>query len=235
MTAEQNTFGGGQWIGSSGERILSRGRRRAVSAAGLMLALSLGACQSITAGLASGDWSWINGDTTSQVAAAPAPDGTIVVSGVRFHPSADPDDIETGTASWYGPGFDGRRTANGERFDEDGLTAAHPSFDMPSLVRVTNLDSGRSLILRINDRGPVARGRVIDVSERGAELLGFKGDGTARVRVELLQPEVTLAELPAGLSSGVRGDADQVAELPSDESLIPETIPVILGQEPSGP
>jgi rare lipoprotein A len=230
MTAEQNTFGGGRWIGSSGERIWSRERRRAVSAAGLVLALSLGACQSITAGLASGNWSWINGGTTSQVAARP--DGAIVVSGVRFHPSTDPDDIETGTASWYGPGFEGRRTASGERFDEDALTAAHPSFDMPSLVRVTNLETGRTLILRINDRGPVARGRVIDISERGAELLGFKGDGTTRVKVELLEPDVTLAELPVG--PGSRADADQVAELPPEE-LIPDTIPVILGQEDTTP
>lgn len=153
-----------------------------------------------------------------------------MVSGVRFHPSTDPDDVETGTASWYGPGFDGRPTANGERFDEDALTAAHPSFDMPSLVRVTNLETGRWLVMRINDRGPHARGRVIDVSERGAELLGFKGDGTARVRVELLEPDV-LAETPEAAGHA----DDQVAELPSEESLIPEEIPVILGQDTSIP
>ncbi|MGP1394269.1 MAG: septal ring lytic transglycosylase RlpA family protein [Inquilinaceae bacterium] len=103
---------------------------------------------------------------------------------------------QTGIASWYGPGFHGKRTANGERFDESALTAAHPTLQMPSLVRVTNLENGRSVVLRVNDRGPFAHNRLIDVSKRAAELLGFRGQGTARVRVEVLPEESRqLAEL----------------------------------------
>lgn len=111
------------------------------------------------------------------------------VGGKRYYPTESYDYVETGIASWYGPGFDGKKTANGEIFDEDELTAAHKTLQMPSLVRVTNLDNGRSLIVRVNDRGPYARGRIIDVSKRAAELLGFKNKGTAKVRLEVLPKE----------------------------------------------
>ncbi len=103
--------------------------------------------------------------------------------GVWYYPHEQPDYDETGIASWYGAEFHGQRTANGEVFDSNGLTAAHRTLPMPVNVRVTNLDNGRSLIVRVNDRGPFARGRIIDVSARAAELLGFKLQGTARVRV----------------------------------------------------
>ena len=96
---------------------------------------------------------------------------------------------ETGVASWYGPGFHAKRTANGERFNQREMTAAHRTLQMPSFVRVTNLDNGRSVVLRINDRGPFARGRIIDVSEKAAELLDFKSKGTALVRVQVLPEE----------------------------------------------
>lgn len=89
-------------------------------------------------------------------------------------------------ASWYGPGFDGKTTANGESYDQNELTAAHRTLQMPSLVRVTNLDNGRAVVLRVNDRGPYSRGRIIDVSSKAADLLGFKKYGTAKVRVETL-------------------------------------------------
>lgn len=111
------------------------------------------------------------------------------VEGKTYVPQETYSHTETGIASWYGPGFDGKRTANGERFDKMELTAAHRTLQMPSLVRVTNLDNGRSLVVRINDRGPFKRGRVIDVSEKAAELLGFKGIGTAKVRLDLLAEE----------------------------------------------
>ena len=100
-----------------------------------------------------------------------------------YYPSEQPDYDETGVASWYGPTFYGHATANGERFDADTLTAAHRTLPMPVNVRVTNLDNGRSLIVRVNDRGPFAKGRIIDLSERAATLLGYKEQGTARVRV----------------------------------------------------
>lgn len=106
------------------------------------------------------------------------------VAGVWYYPKADPGYDETGIASWYGEPFHGRPTANGERFDMNALSAAHKTLPLPSLVRVTNLQNGRSLKLRVNDRGPFVHGRVIDVSRRAAQLLGFQRAGTARVRVE---------------------------------------------------
>ncbi len=111
------------------------------------------------------------------------------VMGQQYYPTETYDYVETGIASWYGPGFHGNRTANGERFDTNELTAAHKTLQMPSLVRVTNLENGRSLVVRVNDRGPYSRGRVMDVSSKAAELLGFKNVGTAKVRLEVLADE----------------------------------------------
>ncbi|HVY12717.1 MAG TPA: septal ring lytic transglycosylase RlpA family protein [Alphaproteobacteria bacterium] len=111
------------------------------------------------------------------------------VEGNWYYPKEDYAYDETGIASWYGPGFSGKRTANGEVFDPGELTAAHRTLPMPSLVRVTNLENGRSVVVRINDRGPFAAGRIIDVSSRAAELLGFDGQGTAKVRVTILPIE----------------------------------------------
>ena len=95
--------------------------------------------------------------------------------------------VEVGEASWYGSGAHGRRTASGEIFDRFGMTAAHKTLPMDTFVRVTNLTNGRQVVLRINDRGPWGEGRVIDVSERAAELLGFKRAGLAQVRVEQIE------------------------------------------------
>jgi rare lipoprotein A len=102
------------------------------------------------------------------------------ISGVWYYPKEDPFYDETGIASWYGEDFHGKATANGERYDMNALTAAHRTLPMPVVVRVTNLENGRSLRLRLNDRGPYARGRIIDVSKRAAQLLGFQENGTAR-------------------------------------------------------
>lgn len=106
------------------------------------------------------------------------------IGGVWYYPKSDPFYAETGIASWYGHDFHGKQTANGERYNMDALTAAHRTLPLPTIVRVTNLENGRSLRLRVNDRGPYARGRIIDVSRRAADLLGFQKNGTARVRVE---------------------------------------------------
>jgi len=111
------------------------------------------------------------------------------IDGKTYTPKEDYDYDETGIASWYGPGFHARKTANGEKFDQRGMTAAHRTLPLPSLVSVTNLDNGRAVVLRVNDRGPYARGRIIDVSERAAELLGFRNNGTAKVRVQVLEDE----------------------------------------------
>ena len=106
------------------------------------------------------------------------------IGGVWYYPKEDPFYAETGIASWYGEDFHGKLTANGERYNMDALTAAHRTLPLPTIVRVTNLENGKSLRLRVNDRGPYARGRIIYVSRRAADLLGFQRNGTARVRVE---------------------------------------------------
>ena len=111
------------------------------------------------------------------------------VGSVQYYPREEFNMSETGIASWYGPDFHGKNTANGEIYDQNEMTAAHRTLQMPSLVRVTNLENGRSVVVRINDRGPFKHGRVIDVSKRAADLLGFVSKGTARVRVEVLEKE----------------------------------------------
>ena len=108
------------------------------------------------------------------------------VAGLTYTPREDPAYDRVGSASWYGELFHGRRTANGEIYDMDRLSAAHPTLPLPIYARVTNLNNGRSLVVRINDRGPFARDRVIDLSRRSAELLGFRNQGTATVRVKYL-------------------------------------------------
>jgi rare lipoprotein A len=111
------------------------------------------------------------------------------IDGRWYYPKEQYEMTETGIISWYGPGFHNKKTANGEIFNKHELTAAHRTLQMPSLVRVTNLENGKSIIVRVNDRGPYKRGRVMDVSERAAELLGFKSQGTAKAKIEVLKKE----------------------------------------------
>ena len=96
---------------------------------------------------------------------------------------------QEGVASWYGPGFHGKRTANGEVYDQYELTAAHQTLPLGTRVMVTSLTNGRAVEVRVNDRGPFADGRLIDVSRKAARELGFEEKGTARVRVEVLPDE----------------------------------------------
>ena len=93
-------------------------------------------------------------------------------------PAGETQPIQTGAASWYGPGFHGKRTANGERFNTHALTAAHKTLPFGTQLRVTNERTGRSVVVRINDRGPYAHGRVIDLSKAAAEAVGILGVGT---------------------------------------------------------
>ncbi len=117
------------------------------------------------------------------------------VNGVRYVPRAQPGYDATGTASWYGGKFHGRRTASGQRYDMNAMTAAHRTLPFGTRVRVTNLRNDRAVVVTINDRGPFVRGRIIDVSRRAAERLGFRGHGTTRVRVQAIggQPAPTAA------------------------------------------
>jgi rare lipoprotein A len=106
------------------------------------------------------------------------------VRGQTFVPAEDPAYRAEGIASWYGPDFQGGLTANGERYDMNGISAAHPTMPLPSYARVTNLDNGRSIIVRVNNRGPFVRNRLVDLSVGAARALEFYTHGTARVRVE---------------------------------------------------
>ncbi|MDD5586788.1 MAG: septal ring lytic transglycosylase RlpA family protein [Alphaproteobacteria bacterium] len=111
------------------------------------------------------------------------------IKGIWYYPKEDYAYDETGIASWYGDAFHDKATSNGEIFNKNELTAAHNTLPMPSLARVTNLENGRSLVVRINDRGPFSGARIIDVTQRAAQLLGFEKQGTAKVRVQVLADE----------------------------------------------
>lgn len=141
------------------------------------------------------------------------------VDNVWYYPREQPDYDETGIASWYGPDFYGKSTANGETYDGNQLTAAHKTLPMPVNVRVTNLDNGKSLVVRVNDRGPYARGRIIDLSRKAAQLLDVVQSGTARVRVTYLgradingkPPDETPAEIARALPAAPSGKVDVAA------------------------
>ena len=109
------------------------------------------------------------------------------VAGRWYRPAYDPTYDRVGTGSWYGDQFQGRLTANGEVFDKEAVSAAHPTLPLPSIVRVTNLENGRNVELRVNDRGPFVDGREIDLSEAAARKLGYQGKGLAKVRVQFLR------------------------------------------------
>src|SRR3989338_1679953 len=109
------------------------------------------------------------------------------IYGVSYFPQNYENFEEIGIASWYGDDFHGKLTANGEIYNSNDLTAAHPTLPLPSMIRVTNLANDRSVIVRVNDRGPFAKSRIIDVSEKADEVLGFRNRGTAEVKVELLR------------------------------------------------
>jgi len=134
------------------------------------------------------------------------------IEGAWYYPKVDYDYSETGIASWYGPDFHGKSTANGEIFDQNALTAAHKTLPMPTIVRVTNLENGRSIEVRINDRGPFKNNRVIDLTRRGAQLLGFEGQGTARVKVQVMKEDsILLANKVGGAQLAYAGEPEPLA------------------------
>lgn len=148
-----------------------------------------------------------------------------VIDGRTYYPEYDPTYDKIGEASWYGPGFHGKYTANGEIFDQNTLTAAHPTLPMPSLVRVTNLQNGKSKIIRINDRGPFKSNRIIDLSKKSAQELGIKS--LAKVRVQYLKQETE--QYIASLQS-TKQQIDMVAlnkavENKRDDSILRSTEP----------
>src|SRR5262249_2308650 len=136
------------------------------------------------------------------------------IDGVWYYPAVDYNYGETGIGSWYGPDFHGLATANGETYDMNALTAAHRTLPMPSMVRVTNLENGRQIALRVNDRGPFVNNRIIDVSRRAAQLLRFEQQGTAGVRVEIMESESRQLAMLAGATqqTAASGQADALLQ-----------------------
>lgn len=143
------------------------------------------------------------------------------IDGEWYYPAEDENYDNEGIGSWYGPNFHGKPTANGEVFDQNLITAAHPTLPMPIYARVTNLENGRSLVVRINDRGPFARDREIDLSRRSAELLGYLNQGTARVRVQYLRRAPLDGDLP-DIQTVTAGDSFVAPppEQPSDRTPV---------------
>jgi rare lipoprotein A len=148
------------------------------------------------------------------------------VAGRVYVPEEDNGYRADGLASWYGDDFHGRLTANGEVFDMASLTAAHPTLPLPSYARVTNLGNGKSLIVRVNDRGPYHGNRLIDVSNRAAELLEFKGNGVARVRVEYVARAPLEGsddrQLMATLRTGVPAPSPSMVRVASARPFVPD-------------
>ena len=148
------------------------------------------------------------------------------VAGRVYVPEEDPNYRAEGMASWYGDDFHGRLTANGEVFDMMSLTAAHPTLPIPSYARVTNIRNGKSLIVRVNDRGPYHGNRLIDVSNKAAELLEFKGNGVARVRVEYVGRAPLEGsddrQLVATLRTGVPAPPPSTVRIAAGRSFVPE-------------
>ena len=141
------------------------------------------------------------------------------VRGVWYYPERNLSYDETGIASWYGDEFAGKPTANGETFNPAIVSAAHKTLPMPSAVRVTNLENGRAMVVRVNDRGPFVSGRIIDLSREAARLLGFQKSGVARVRVQILAEESLRLEREAkqGRFPAV-GVASSSAEKPNNSA-----------------
>ena len=140
------------------------------------------------------------------------------IMGQSFTPKHQPRYDKKGVASWYGPNFHGKPTATGETFDKRDLTAAHPTLPLNSMLFVTNLENGRTLMVRLNDRGPFANNRIIDLSEASAEALGMKHQGTARVRVQYAGPADPMAArhtLPKSAARPVPAPLGNFVEAPA--------------------
>src|ERR1044072_8457103 len=162
------------------------------------------------------------------------------VAGRVYVPEEDVDYRAEGLASWYGDDFHGRLTANGEVFDMTSLTAAPPTLPMPFYARVSNVSNGKSLIVRVNDRGPYHGNRLIDVSNKAAELLEFKGNGVARVRVEYVGRAPLEGsddrQLVATLRTGTPAPAPSTVRVAAARPFLPDLLPsgglVIRGDVP---
>jgi rare lipoprotein A len=152
------------------------------------------------------------------------------IGGHTYVPAEDPHYNAEGMASWYGEDFHGRQTANGEIFDMNSMSAAHATLPMPTYARVTNLSNNRSVIVRVNDRGPYHSDRLIDVSVKAAILLGFYGNGVAPVRVEYIGTAPLEGSddnmLIATLRQGEPAPAPSLVRIASTKSFVPRNVPI---------
>lgn len=192
----------------------------------ILLALSLAACNksyvNYSPSPAVSDSAPVSMPHTQTPAPLPSGKGGYVktgkpykVRGQWYHPLASANGYdETGVASWYGTKFHGRKTANGERYDMHAMSAAHKTLPLPSMVRVTNLDNGRSVVVRVNDRGPFVKSRIIDLSYAAARSLAYDKKGTARVRVQVLDGRTNTAR--KGSASNTRNAS--ITPKPSPQS-----------------
>ncbi|TPE63600.1 septal ring lytic transglycosylase RlpA family protein [Sandaracinobacter neustonicus] len=176
---------------------------------------------------------------TPHVPAGPAVQGVKVgkpyqVFGVTYYPADDRGYDKQGIASWYGPTFHEKATANGETYNQDDITAAHKTLPMPSWVEVTNLDNGRVLVVRINDRGPFVDGRIIDLSRKSAQLLGVDGPGLAKVRVKRVFPEGDWARGAPVLASAPAQNKPALAPAPAAVPAPLAAPPVVVAAAPAG-
>ncbi len=165
------------------------------------------------------------------------------VKGKWYYPKEDPNYRAAGTASWYGDAFHGRLTANGEVYDMNHLSAAHPTMPLPSYARVTNKKNGNSVIVRVNDRGPYANGRVIDLSKRAAQLLDYTSSGTAQVVVEYVgrapvdgaDDEYLMASYRPGTGNPAELSPGVMVAMNNDQEPLPSATLALTGSEVSSP
>ncbi|WP_194246258.1 septal ring lytic transglycosylase RlpA family protein [Martelella limonii] len=163
------------------------------------------------------------------------------VRGTWYTPKQDTKYSKTGLASWYGPKFNGGRTASGEIYDMNHLSAAHKTLPLPSYVRVTNLDNNTSVVVRVNDRGPFVSGRIIDLSKKAAEMLKVTGHGVANVRVDYVGPASKDADdmdylmasyqkkdVPEGVDPGRFGDVQLAAAEPAPAAAVDMSAPIVV-------
>lgn len=156
------------------------------------------------------------------------------VAGRWYTPRDNPNYSAVGAASWYGDAFHGRKTANGEVYNKYAYSAAHPTMPLPSYARVTNLGNNRSIVVRVNDRGPFHGGRIIDLSERVAHALEFKHIGTARVKVDFLQRASVAGSDDRMLVTTLRTDGGP-AQLPGSYTPLPGAQPIMVASSTPTP
>ena len=156
------------------------------------------------------------------------------VNGVWYYPTQDLNYDETGIAAWYGPDFHESYTANGEPFDENAAAGASKVLPLPSIVQVTNLDNGRSIQVRINDRGPYNNGRIVDLTHRAAQMLGFDQQGTAKVRLRVMVPETVQAQSLAKLNDPTpAGQLETPPPAVPNEVLVAQALPPPTAAQPA--